>query len=58
MNKKADVLLISDEKCNLTDIAELPETIIFVNVKDSMFENSDYKLEYSSESIKVYKSAK
>jgi 1-acyl-sn-glycerol-3-phosphate acyltransferase len=58
MNKKADVLLISDEKCNLKDIAELPETIVFVNVKNIPFENSNYQREYSSESIKVYKSAK
>ncbi|KQT24756.1 glycerol acyltransferase [Chryseobacterium sp. Leaf405] len=57
INKNINVLLISDENFHLNDWAVLPETIIFVNVKNNLPENSNYMLEYSSESIKVYKSA-
>jgi len=57
INKNINVLLISDENFHLNDWAVLPETIIFVNVKNNLPENSNYTLKYSSESIKVYKSA-
>lgn len=56
INKDIDVLLISDENFNLNDIADLPQTIILVNVKNSLPENSNYKLEYSLESLKVFRS--
>lgn len=54
MNKKADVLLISDDNFNLKDISELPRTIILMNIKNTLFENDQYKLIFSSESIKVF----
>ncbi|GAA5099700.1 MMPL family transporter [Chryseobacterium ginsengisoli] len=55
INKKIDVLLVSDENFNLNDIAELPETVIFVNIKNTSFENNNYTLQFSSESLKVFK---
>lgn len=55
INKKIDVLLVSDENFNLNDITELPETVIFVNIKNTSFENNNYTLQFSSESLKVFK---
>ncbi|WP_426476269.1 MMPL family transporter [Chryseobacterium sp. CBSDS_008] len=55
VNKKMDVLLISDDHFTMNDIQELPETVIFVNTKNTLFENKNYTLKWSSESIKVFK---
>ncbi len=55
VGKKIDVLLISHDDFTLSDIQVLPETIIFVNTKNALFENDNYILEFSSESIKVFK---
>ncbi|SHM51739.1 MMPL family transporter [Chryseobacterium polytrichastri] len=54
INKKANVLLISDENFVLKNIQELPDIVIFLNIKNTSFENDNYKLEFSSESIKVF----
>ncbi|MCW3161005.1 MMPL family transporter [Chryseobacterium oryctis] len=55
VNKKTDVLLVSDENFNLSEITKLPETIIYVNTKNDSLLNGNYTLEYSSESLKIYK---
>lgn len=55
INKKIDFLLVSDENFNINDVTELPETVIFVNVKNNSFENINYTLDFSSESLKVFK---
>ncbi|MCS3867105.1 1-acyl-sn-glycerol-3-phosphate acyltransferase [Chryseobacterium ginsenosidimutans] len=55
INKKIDVLLVSDENFNISELAELPETVIFVNIKNTWSENNNYTLEFSSESLKVFK---
>lgn len=55
VSKKIDVLLISDDTFTMNDIQDLPETIIFVNTKNASFENDNYTLEFSSESLKVFK---
>jgi 1-acyl-sn-glycerol-3-phosphate acyltransferase len=55
INKKIDVLLVSDENFNISEFAELPETVIFVNLENTLFENSNYIVEFSSESLKVFK---
>lgn len=56
INKKIDVLLISDEHSTMSDLQELPETIIFVNAKNTWFQSENYTLKFSSEFIKVFKS--
>ncbi|GAA4165402.1 MMPL family transporter [Chryseobacterium ginsenosidimutans] len=55
INKKIDILLVSDENFNMNDVTELPETVIFVNIKNNSFENINYTLAFSSESLKVFK---
>ncbi|WP_343687672.1 MMPL family transporter [Chryseobacterium gleum] len=56
INKKIDVLLVSDEHFTMNDLQELPETIIFVNTKNTWFESENYTLKFSSEFIRVFKS--
>lgn len=56
INKKIDVLLVSDEHFTMNDLQELPETIIFVNTKNTWFQSENYTLKFSSEFIKVFKS--
>lgn len=55
VNKKLDVLLISDDHFNIDMLQELPDTVIFVNTKNLRFENENYTLKFSSEAIKVFK---
>lgn len=55
VNKKIDVLLVSNNHGTLNDIQDLPETIIFVNTENSLFESDNYALKFSSESLKVFK---
>lgn len=55
INKKIDVLLVSDEHFPMNDLHELPETIIFVNIKNTLFESENYTLKWNSESIKIFK---
>lgn len=55
VNKKLDVLLISDDNFNIDMLQELPDTVIFVNTKNVRFENENYTLKFSSEAIKVFK---
>ncbi|OCA68623.1 glycerol acyltransferase [Chryseobacterium artocarpi] len=55
INKKVDILLISDDNFNMNTIQELPDTVIFVNTKNLTFENKNYTLKFSSEAIKVFK---
>ncbi|RXM38813.1 glycerol acyltransferase [Chryseobacterium sp. CH21] len=55
VNKKIDVLLVSDNNFAMDDIQELPEKIIFVNTKNTSFKSDNYALEFSSESLKVFK---
>lgn len=55
VNKKIDVLLISDDHFTMNEIQDLPEIIIFVNTKNTSFESDNYALKFSSESLKVFK---
>ncbi|WES96036.1 MMPL family transporter [Chryseobacterium arthrosphaerae] len=55
VNKNIDVLLVSDDKFTVSTIQELPETIIFINTANTLSESENYTLEFSSESIKVFK---
>lgn len=55
INKKVDLLLISDDNFNLNDIKDLPETIILLNSKNQTFENPNYKEVVISESIKIFR---
>ncbi|MDH6251300.1 1-acyl-sn-glycerol-3-phosphate acyltransferase [Chryseobacterium sp. H1D6B] len=54
VSKNIGVLLVSDDKFNINDIPNLPETVILLNTNTS-FENSAYHLDFNSESIKVFK---
>ncbi|KMQ65892.1 glycerol acyltransferase [Chryseobacterium sp. FH2] len=56
VNKKINVLLISDENFNLNNITGLPETIIFVNRKNNLLDNTNFTLKFSSESLKIFSS--
>lgn len=53
--KDIDVLLISDAKFNVTEITQLPETVIFVNTENIIFENPSFNLVFTSESIRVFR---
>ncbi|CAI8920286.1 MMPL family transporter [Chryseobacterium sp. IT-36CA2] len=55
VNKKIDVLLVSDDHFTMDDIHIFPEKIIFVNTKNTSFKSDNYALEFSSESLKVFK---
>ncbi|THV62776.1 MMPL family transporter [Chryseobacterium candidae] len=55
VTKKIDVLLISDKHFTLNENQNLPETIIFVNTKNTSSVNDNYALKFSSESLKVFK---
>ncbi|KFE99261.1 glycerol acyltransferase [Chryseobacterium formosense] len=55
INKKTDVLLISDENFNLKDITGFPETIILLNIRNQTFENTNYQQMFDSESIKIFR---
>ena len=55
VTKKIDVLLISDKYFTLNENQNLPQTIIFVNTKNTSFVNDNYALKFSSESLKVFK---
>ncbi|WP_228433294.1 MMPL family transporter [Chryseobacterium arthrosphaerae] len=55
INKNIDVLLVSDDTFTVSTIQQLPETIIFVNTTNTLSESENYTLEFSSESIKVFK---
>jgi 1-acyl-sn-glycerol-3-phosphate acyltransferase len=53
INKTIDVLLISDQNFALSEIPNLPETIIFLNTENKLSDNINFNLEYNSESIKI-----
>ena len=55
VNKNIDVLLVSDNSFTMNDVQTLPETIIFINTENPLFESSNYALKFSSESLKVFK---
>ncbi|MFC7347427.1 MMPL family transporter [Chryseobacterium zhengzhouense] len=55
VNKKTDVLLISDENFNLKNIADFPATIILLNIKNHPFENANCQQMFDSESIKIFR---
>lgn len=55
INKKIDVLLISDDHFDINRIQELPDTVIFINTKNLSLENENYTLKFSSELLKVFK---
>jgi len=53
INKTIDVLLISDQNFDLSEIENFPETVILLNIENSLSDNPDFNLEHNSESIKV-----
>ncbi|MGH1520352.1 MMPL family transporter [Chryseobacterium sp. JK1] len=55
VNKNIDVLLISDDKFTINNLKTLPETIIFINTKNAILESENYTLNWSSVSVKVFK---
>lgn len=55
VTKTPDVLLVSDNHFDVNEIQNLPETIIFINTTKTEIENKNYILEFSSESLKVFK---
>lgn len=55
INKKIDVLLISDENFNPKDITDFPEIIVLLNIQNQTFENANYKQMFDSESIKIFR---
>ncbi|ASK30916.1 glycerol acyltransferase [Chryseobacterium sp. T16E-39] len=55
INKKVGILLVSNENYDLSTLGQLPEIIIFFNIKNILFQNSEYHSYFSSESIKIYK---
>lgn len=54
VNKDIDVLLISDTKFNITEIAQLPKTVIFVNTESIVFNDPSFNLVRTNESIRVF----
>ncbi|WP_228457518.1 MULTISPECIES: hypothetical protein [unclassified Chryseobacterium] len=58
IDKKIDVLLVSDESFKADTLTDLPETVIFLNVKNTLPENNNYTLKFSSEALKVFRSEK
>jgi len=54
INKKIDVLLISDGSFDIRSLPELPEKIIFVNVKNNDISHADYTVKFGSETLKVF----
>lgn len=55
VTKNIDVLLVSDDHFDLNEIQNLPEMIIFINTTKTEIKNKNYILEFSSESLKVFK---
>ncbi|GEN75900.1 MMPL family transporter [Chryseobacterium hagamense] len=56
INKKIDVLLISDKDFDLSTLPELPETIICMNGKNNTFSTANYSLKFGSETLQVFRS--
>ena len=55
INKNINVLIISDPEFDLHEVKNLPEVIIFVNIKNTIFTNDNYKPVFSSDSLKIFK---
>lgn len=55
IDKKIDILLISDQDFDISTLKELPGTIILLNIPHYELKNSDYLQEFSSEAIKIFK---
>ncbi|MDN3690977.1 1-acyl-sn-glycerol-3-phosphate acyltransferase [Chryseobacterium tructae] len=55
VNKNIDVLLISDDHFDLSEIQIRPKTIIFINTTNTAIESENYTLKFSSDSLKVFK---
>jgi 1-acyl-sn-glycerol-3-phosphate acyltransferase len=55
IDKKIDILLISDQEFDISTLKELPGTIILLNIPHYELKNSDYLQEFSSEAIKIFK---
>ncbi|MCJ8154431.1 MMPL family transporter [Chryseobacterium sp. SSA4.19] len=56
INKKIDVLLISDHQFSISEITSLPETVIFMNAGNNSLDIAGYRLKYDTESLKVFSS--
>lgn len=56
ITKKIDLLLVSDENFDINTLEKFPETIIFCTRKNNIFNNADYTLKFSYESLKIFSS--
>lgn len=55
VNKNIDVLLVSDSSFTINEMQIRPETVIFMNSKNTLLESDGYTLQFSSESLKIFK---
>ncbi|MCE3074849.1 MMPL family transporter [Chryseobacterium gwangjuense] len=55
INKEVDTLLISTDSFNLNNLKVFPSKIIFINQENISFNHTDYIVEFSSLSIKIYR---
>lgn len=55
INKKINILLVSNENFDIHTLSSFPDTIIFTNIKQVNFKNNDYYPEFSNEAIKIFK---
>ncbi|MGE4512227.1 MAG: MMPL family transporter [Chryseobacterium sp.] len=56
ITKKIDLLLVSDENFDINTLEKFSETIIFCTRKNNIFNNADYTLKFSYESLKIFSS--
>lgn len=54
ISKKLDILVISDHQFSFSEMENLPETIIFSNVKALPLDPAAYGLRYDSVSLKIF----
>lgn len=55
INKKIDVLLVSDKNFDHNQIKDFPETVIFLNAQNQSFQNDHYKQILNSDSLKIFR---
>lgn len=53
VHKSIDVILISDQNFDLSEIQNLPETVIFLNAENSLSDHFEFNLIHNTESIKI-----
>ncbi|WPO82477.1 MMPL family transporter [Chryseobacterium sp. JJR-5R] len=56
IKKRIDVLLVSDDKFRINELAELPAIVIFINTDKNGLDPEVYRLTWDSGSLKVFSS--